>query len=83
MPHNCRCIRDGSIEEILAESLVPGDIIEVNTGDRIPADIRLFEVSVIFYCVAQNFCQKNFCGFVDHGMVLHSIHNVGIGSIPI
>jgi Ca2+-transporting ATPase len=43
MPHNCRCIRDGSIEEILAESLVPGDIIEVNTGDRIPADIRLFE----------------------------------------
>lgn len=30
--------------DFLAEKLVPGDIISIETGDRVPADIRLFEV---------------------------------------
>ena len=34
-------IRDGEEEEILARDLVPGDIILLQTGDRIPADSRL------------------------------------------
>ena len=29
---------------MLARSLVPGDIVYLSTGDRVPADIRLFEV---------------------------------------
>src|SRR3989338_2415734 len=37
-------IRDGKEKEIDAKLLVPGDIINLETGDKIPADARLFEV---------------------------------------
>ena len=43
VPPQCHCLRDGRIETFLARELVPGDIICVTTGDRIPADCRLFE----------------------------------------
>ncbi len=36
-------IRDGQETEIPARELVPGDIIILRTGDRIPADARLIE----------------------------------------
>jgi len=36
-------IRDGNEEEVIARDLVPGDIILLETGDRIPADSRLIE----------------------------------------
>jgi Ca2+-transporting ATPase len=38
-----RVIRDGKDVEILAKELVPGDIILLKTGDRVPADSRLIE----------------------------------------
>lgn len=34
-------VRDGEDREILAEQVVPGDIIVVETGSKVPADIRL------------------------------------------
>jgi len=36
-------IRDGSKKEIDAKELVPGDIIVLETGDKVPADARLIE----------------------------------------
>src|SRR6185369_3369568 len=36
-----RVIREGEIRSIPAEELVPGDLIQVEAGDRIPADARL------------------------------------------
>jgi Ca2+-transporting ATPase len=36
-------LRDGNEEEIPAWELVPGDVIIIRTGDRIPADARLIE----------------------------------------
>jgi len=36
-------VRNGQEEEIPARDLVPGDIILLQTGDRIPADCRLIE----------------------------------------
>ncbi|MDP2943683.1 MAG: cation-translocating P-type ATPase [Candidatus Omnitrophota bacterium] len=38
-----RVIRDGMEKEIPAEDLVPGDIILLRVGDKIPADARLLE----------------------------------------
>lgn len=32
--------------EMLARWLVPGDIVHISLGDRVPADIRLIEVGV-------------------------------------
>jgi len=37
----CRVEREGDSYEINAEELVPGDVILIESGDRIPADIRL------------------------------------------
>lgn len=38
-------IRDASEEEIPVRELVPGDIILLETGDRVPADARLIEAA--------------------------------------
>lgn len=36
-------MRDGHLETFLARNLVPGDIVHLNIGDRVPADIRIFD----------------------------------------
>ncbi len=41
-PH-CRVVRDGHICEIDAALLVPGDIVLLESGDSVPADIRLLD----------------------------------------
>ncbi|XP_055891043.1 calcium-transporting ATPase type 2C member 1-like isoform X1 [Biomphalaria glabrata] len=45
VPPKCHCLRDGHMMTFLAQDLVPGDIIHISIGDRVPADIRLFEAS--------------------------------------
>lgn len=37
----CRVIRFGTARSIRAEDLVPGDIVQLATGDIVPADLRL------------------------------------------
>ncbi|WP_019023905.1 MULTISPECIES: cation-transporting P-type ATPase [unclassified Thioalkalivibrio] len=37
-------LRDGHRREVPAEELVPGDIVYLQAGDRVPADLRLLEV---------------------------------------
>jgi Ca2+-transporting ATPase len=39
----CSVIRDGQEIEIPAREIVPGDIVALRTGDKIPADCRLIE----------------------------------------
>ncbi|EJF55327.1 hypothetical protein DICSQDRAFT_74527 [Dichomitus squalens LYAD-421 SS1] len=41
VPHHCHLIRDGKPFHMLANELVPGDIVTFTTGDRVPADVRL------------------------------------------
>ena len=43
VPPNCRVIRNGELKEIAAYDLVPGDIVELEAGDRIPADLRVIQ----------------------------------------
>ncbi len=38
---NCRVLRDGDAYEVGADELVPGDILLLESGDRVPADLRL------------------------------------------
>jgi magnesium-transporting ATPase (P-type) len=38
----CLVIRDGEKKIIPARELVPGDVVILNSGDRVPADLRLF-----------------------------------------
>lgn len=37
--------RDGKLKQIDAKNLVPGDVIYVQEGDRIPADARIIDIS--------------------------------------
>jgi Ca2+-transporting ATPase len=41
LPHDVRVWRDGRLTVAPAQALVPGDVIELATGDRVPADLRL------------------------------------------
>ncbi|XP_059519961.1 calcium-transporting ATPase type 2C member 1 isoform X5 [Myotis daubentonii] len=43
MPPECHCVREGKLEHTLARDLVPGDTVCLSVGDRVPADLRLFE----------------------------------------
>ncbi len=42
-----RVRRGGSLEQIPAEGLVPGDIVAVEAGDRIPADGRIIKAATL------------------------------------
>ena len=45
--HTTKIIRDGKIDEIDAVNLVPGDILMLEAGDKIPADARILESSAL------------------------------------
>ena len=46
--HVAKVYRNGKIEVIKSRDLVPGDIVEIETGDYVPADLRL-EIEQIYY----------------------------------
>ena len=41
-------LRDGKEQEIVSEDIVPGDIVILRAGDRIPGDCRLVESRDLF-----------------------------------
>jgi Ca2+-transporting ATPase len=43
MPEYAKVIRDGELRKIQVKELVPGDVIVLEEGDRVPADGRLVE----------------------------------------
>lgn len=38
----CMVVREGSLRQIDSTQLVPGDVVMLQAGDRVPADVRLF-----------------------------------------
>lgn len=47
IPPHARIIRGGKLEEVLASELVVGDVIQLEEGDKVPADGRLIEVNAL------------------------------------
>jgi len=45
LPPTCRVLREGQVHHILARYLVPGDVVSLEIGDRVPADVRLIKVN--------------------------------------
>lgn len=43
MPEYAKVIRDGELKKILVREIVPGDVVMLEEGDRVPADARLIE----------------------------------------
>ncbi|MEO3947545.1 calcium-translocating P-type ATPase, SERCA-type [Gorillibacterium sp. CAU 1737] len=46
-PH-ARVVRGGTVQSIPAKDLVPGDLVLLESGDRIPADIRFLESNGLY-----------------------------------
>ncbi|MBY9082297.1 calcium-translocating P-type ATPase, SERCA-type [Paenibacillus sp. HN-1] len=44
---SAKALRDGTVEHIPASRLVPGDIVLLESGDRVPADVRWLECSAL------------------------------------
>lgn len=45
VPATCMCLRDNNLREYQARELVPGDIVHLVIGDRVSADLRLYEAN--------------------------------------
>ncbi len=45
LPYMVKVVRDGRVAEIESKLIVPGDIVILSEGDKIPADIRLLEAT--------------------------------------
>lgn len=45
LPEESQVIRDGALAHVPAEDLVPGDIVLIKAGNKLPADLRFLEVS--------------------------------------
>ncbi|TEA14263.1 Sodium/potassium-transporting ATPase subunit alpha-A [Colletotrichum sidae] len=45
LPENCMVVRDGAQVELVADQIVPGDVLVVKSGNKLPADVRFLKVS--------------------------------------
>ena len=43
-PDEAKVVRDGKLIKIRASELVPGDVVEVTVGDKVPADCRIVRI---------------------------------------
>jgi sodium/potassium-transporting ATPase subunit alpha len=47
LPFYVKAMRDGKEREVAAREIVPGDVVTISEGDKVPADIRLIEINGI------------------------------------
>ncbi len=50
---SCNVLRDGKWAQLDAKELLPGDVVQVRTGDCVPADLRVVEVKSISLMAGQ------------------------------
>ncbi|MBW0168058.1 MAG: cation-transporting P-type ATPase [Vulcanococcus sp.] len=48
LPRQVRGWRDGRLQVLSADDLVPGDLIELEAGDQVPADCRVIEAAALY-----------------------------------
>ncbi|KAI3637307.1 hypothetical protein MIR68_004632 [Amoeboaphelidium protococcarum] len=53
-PDEAKVFRDGHLHKLAASELVPGDIIDVSVGDKIPADARVLAINSSSFRVDQS-----------------------------
>ena len=53
--NEAKVVRDGKAVKVKAEDLVPGDVIDIAVGDRVPADCRLLSIHSNSFRVDQAF----------------------------
>ncbi|MEB3172797.1 MAG: cation-transporting P-type ATPase [Cyanobacteriota bacterium] len=48
LPQQVKVWRDGALQQLPADALVPGDCVELEAGDQVPADGRLIEAQELY-----------------------------------
>ncbi|XP_063888439.1 calcium-transporting ATPase type 2C member 1-like isoform X2 [Scylla paramamosain] len=71
VPATCMCLRDGCLREYQARELVPGDVVHLSIGDRVPADLRLMEA------IDLSIDESSFTGETEPGAKVSSILSTG------
>mgnify|MGYP004630251645 CR=1 FL=1 len=74
-------IRDGNVEVVDVEEIVPGDIVKLSSGDMIPGDVRFLETKDLFIDQASLTGESNpvekFSVLKDPNAELTDISNIG------
>lgn len=45
LPDSCMVLRDGAQVTVISSDIVPGDVLYIKAGNKLPADVRFFEIS--------------------------------------
>ena len=45
VPLNANVVRDGALATVPAQALVPGDVVQLQSGDKVPADLKLLIIT--------------------------------------
>lgn len=81
LPIECDVIRDGQLVHLNAADIVPGDVVSVKAGNKLPADMRFIKVSsdVKFDRSVLTGESKPITGTVDHTDSNYlETHNIGL-----
>jgi len=81
IPRKTKVIRDSQMKEVEVTDIVPGDILALEEGDRVPADLRLtsaFEVSVDnSVLTGESEAQRRFATMSSEvSTTTHGLHNI-------
>ncbi|KAL0059633.1 hypothetical protein AAF712_013598 [Marasmius tenuissimus] len=67
LPSEIVVIRDGQVHKMPASELVSGDLVQLSMGNKIPADIRLIEVSSLSQSIARLECWDKLANVATDG----------------
>jgi Ca2+-transporting ATPase len=73
-------VRDGKLEEILSTELVPGDIVYIEEGSSVPADLRILDESELatndFAMTGESNPSRKFTHAIEANVELANRHNL-------
>ncbi|WP_411025193.1 hypothetical protein, partial [Salmonella sp. s54836] len=73
---------DNSVSQIRARDLVPGDVVDLSVGDKIPADIRLIDIKSTTLQIDQSVLTGESMSVIKHTEAIPDIKAVNQDKIP-
>ncbi|NLI80454.1 MAG: cation-transporting P-type ATPase [Deltaproteobacteria bacterium] len=77
-------LRSGEVRSLSSEELVPGDIVVLQSGDRVPADLRLFQLRELrvdeSVLTGESIPLEKDVGVLEHSAVLADRRNMAYAS---
>lgn len=75
-----KVVRNGKLEIVASTDIVPGDVVYVEEGDSVPADLRIFNESELstndFALTGESNPSRKFCHIIDKDVPIGDRHNL-------